>query len=70
MLGQPTAFRWPRQAGKAPFDVMHSLEYNRTMFRHLADLTAGGEAVYETNRDLTGANVFNVRVFAQFSAHW
>jgi hypothetical protein len=59
-----------RQPGKSPFDVMHSVEYNRTTFRHFADLTVGAAAVYETNRDLTGENVFNVRMSAQFSAHW
>jgi hypothetical protein len=59
-----------RQPGKSPFDIMHSLDYNRTTFRRFADFTAGATAVYETNRDLTGENVFNVRVSAQFSAHW
>jgi hypothetical protein len=59
-----------RQPGKSPFDVTHSLDFRRTTFRHFADFTAGATAVYETNRDLSGANIFNVRVSTQFSAHW
>jgi hypothetical protein len=59
-----------RQPGKSPFDVMHSLDFTRTRFRPFADLTAGATAVYESNRDLSGGNVFNLRVSAQFSAHW
>ena len=59
-----------RQPGKSPFDITHSLDYRRTTFRHFGDITAGATAVYETNRDLSGGNVFNVNVSTQFSAHW
>lgn len=59
-----------RQAGWSPFDIVHALEYEQTAFHRRIDVTSGIAGVYDMNRNLSGSDVFNVRVTSRIIAHW